>query len=406
MPDVDRADGTAPRIRWVTSIPPDHDGGGGHIRQAHLVIALARSWPVDLVVAGEVRDPVVRAAVASCTEVDPVVLRAGRSGRRVLDDVRMATAARFHREVSLHARVRRDIAALWDTLPPAAVVCVEPAAMAPLIERRAGEHWSITLHNLRSLMAEQLASVSPRRRQRWLLERDSTKGRRFERWVTSAYDSVIVPSAADALVLGAECAVVPNGVDTDRFRPSPLPAAPRILFSGALYTGPNIDGARWLATDILPRVRNAVPDAVVDIVGLSPAPEVMALAELAGVTVHPDVDSLVPFVQRCRVAAVPLRVGTGTRLKALEAMASGRPVVGTDIGLAGLGLVGGTDVLVADDAAGFADALVRVLTDDTVASGLVDAASARVPWFGWDRIGEGYRDLVGSFLAAGPVAAR
>src|SRR5205823_15052400 len=97
-----------------------------------------------------------------------------------------------------------------------------------------------------------------------------------------------------------------------------------------------IDGAVWFCTGVLPQVRSAVPTASVALVGRSPAPEVEALGALDGVEVHADVPSVVPYLRAARVAIVPLRIGTGTRLKAREAMAAGRPVVGTTVGLEGL----------------------------------------------------------------------
>lgn len=399
VPD-DPAAEPRPRVRWITSIPPAHDGGGGHIRQAHLLRAVAEAWPVDLVVAGRVRDERVRGVVATCTEVDGFVPDGARSTRRRMTDLRLATAARFHREVTLHAPVRRDIARRWHDLPPPAAVLVEPAALAPLVRLRRDEHWSITLHNLRSPMAAQLRAVTEGSRQRWLLTQDVRRARRFERWVVGAFDSVVVPSAEDAVALGGRCHVVPNGVDTDRFMPTPLPSSPRILFTGALYTGPNIDAARWLATQILPLVRARVPDATVEIVGMSPPPEVHALGRLPGVAVHADVASVVPHLNRARVAVVPVRVGTGTRLKALEALAAGRPVVGTTAGLAGLGIVDGQHALVVDDTDGFSSAVVELLTDDARAASLVDAGVDLVRASAWPGIAERYRDLVGELMGA------
>jgi glycosyltransferase involved in cell wall biosynthesis len=97
---------------------------------------------------------------------------------------------------------------------------------------------------------------------------------------------------------------------------------------------------------------------------------------------------MVPYLQSTRVVLVPLRVGTGTRLKALEGMAAGRPVVGTSIGLEGIGIVDGVHALVADDASAFAQAVVRALRDDDLARSLSRAGREHVEeQFGWDRIG-------------------
>ncbi len=385
-------------MRWVTPIPPDRDGGGGHIRQAHLLLALAEDRPVDLVVAGAVTDPAVRAAMATVTEVAPLAVDHARSLRRRVRDVRLATLARYHREVSLHAAVRRAIADRWDELPPAAVVNVELPALAPLVALRRDEHWLLTMHNVRSGMAPQHAGLAAGRR-RWLFDRDTALAHRFERWAPTAFDAVVVPSAEDATRLGVDCEIVPNGVDLDRFRPSPLPPAPRLLFAGALYTGPNIDGARWLAEAILPLVRAEVPAATLEVVGLDPAPEVRALARLRGVAVHADVASVVPHLSAARVACVPLRIGTGTRLKALEAMAAARPVIGTTVGLEGLGIVDGRDALVRDDTAAFAAGIVELLTDDGRAATVVAGGRELAAAFDWAAIGRRFREVVADAAA-------
>jgi glycosyltransferase involved in cell wall biosynthesis len=140
---------------------------------------------------------------------------------------------------------------------------------------------------------------------------------------------------------------------------------------------------------VLPLVRSEVPGARLDLVGMRPGPEVRALAANDGVDLHADVPDVMPYLQRARVAVVPLRVGSGTRLKALEAMAAGRPVVGTTIGLSGLGLVPGRHALFADDPVAVARAVVSVLQDDGLAAGLAAAGRTFVEErYGWDRIGE------------------
>jgi glycosyltransferase involved in cell wall biosynthesis len=107
--------------------------------------------------------------------------------------------------------------------------------------------------------------------------------------------------------------------------------------------------------------------------------------------VHPNVREIAPYVEAARLAIVPLRIGTGTRLKALEGMSAGRPIVGTTIGLEGLGLDAGTHALIADDAASFADAVIRVLTNDELASRLASAGRSFVDQrYSWPEIGSLY----------------
>jgi glycosyltransferase involved in cell wall biosynthesis len=106
----------------------------------------------------------------------------------------------------------------------------------------------------------------------------------------------------------------------------------------------------------------------------------------------------VPYLNRARVAIVPLRVGSGTRLKALEALAAGRPVVGTTVGLAGLPVRNGLSALVADDSAAFAKAVVTAITDDSIASSLASNGGVVAQQFGWARLGSDFSDALLSLV--------
>jgi glycosyltransferase involved in cell wall biosynthesis len=116
---------------------------------------------------------------------------------------------------------------------------------------------------------------------------------------------------------------------------------------------------------------------------------------------------MVPYFEAARAVIVPLRIGTGTRLKALEAMAAARAVIGTTIGLDGLGIEPGTHALVADDAPGLAAALIEVLLRDDLARSLGAAGRSHVETrFGWERIGAAYVDVLSEVLDGRPVSER
>jgi glycosyltransferase involved in cell wall biosynthesis len=248
----------------------------------------------------------------------------------------MAIGTRDPWEVFVNQPVCRVLRRAWHEMPPADLVLVEHAALAPLITERRAENWALTLQNIPSVTAEHAIPLQRGRRQRWLFERERRKAARFEAAAVDAFDLVFSVSPDDARHLPGATVVVPNGVDLDRFSVAPLPDAPEVVFTGTLCYLPNVDGLLWFCDEIWPRVRAWVPDARFRIVGRDPVTEVSALADRVGVELHPDVDSIVPYLERARLAVVPLRMGSGTRLKALEALASGRPVVGTSLGLAGM----------------------------------------------------------------------
>lgn len=388
------------RVLWLTPVPPDRSGGGGHIRQAHLFRALAARAEIDLVCSHRVVDPAVNEAAASVRELGTSEWDAEDHSKLVrrLRDLRTAFLA-TPREVASFGSVRRAMKP-FAASARADIVLVEYAGLAPLVEHRtAGQRWILTLHNLGSEMAVQEAAVTDGRRQRWLYQRDAATSRRWEQQIAARYDRVIAVSDLDAMRLAAggaqNVSVVPNGVDLGRRPAESLPSDPVVVFTGALYTGPNRDGIAWFCREVWPRIRAELPDAKLLVVGSRPGPDVLSLSGVPGVEVLSDVPETRSYLERARVAIVPLRIGSGTRLKALEAMAAGRPVIGTTIGLEGLDLADGLNVVVADEPREFSDAVTRVLVDDGWATSLASEGRKRVEErYGWDSIGERFADTI------------
>jgi glycosyltransferase involved in cell wall biosynthesis len=402
------------RLRWVTPIPPCFDaGGGGEIRQAHLLNALVDRFEVHLLTSGQLTDDRVRSRLSSVTELDVPrsVDPPGRTRRR-LRDIRWQLLERRPDEVARHAATRRALTRSLAELPRADLVCVEYISLAPLLPRRRSEPWTLTLHNLTSVMARHNAALAPGHRQRLMRAQEERNSRKLEHWAVRAYDLVVTPSAHDARMLPGDVRVIPNGVDSQRFQPTPVPAGPRMVFTGALHTLPNREGIVWFCSEIWPRIRAQVPEAQLDIVGSRPPSEVIALERLDGVTVHADVPTVEPFLARARVAVVPLRIGSGSRLKVLEALAAGRPVVGTSIGVEGLDAVPGRHLLVEDEPEMFAGAVVRLLADDGLVQAQVEAGRELIDRsYSWARIGREYATLLETLLTErepdrpGPQAA-
>jgi glycosyltransferase involved in cell wall biosynthesis len=152
--------------------------------------------------------------------------------------------------------------------------------------------------------------------------------------------------------------VCPNGIDP----PEPLApsSSPTVAFVATMGWAPNTDAALWLGREIWPLVERQVPGARLLLVGRDPTPAVRALAS-ATIDVSGTVADVRPYLAQTQVAVAPLRSGGGTRLKLLEALGVGRPVVATSIGVDGLEDLVGRGVVVADDSAGIARALVELL---------------------------------------------
>ena len=170
---------------------------------------------------------------------------------------------------------------------------------------------------------------------------------------------------------------VPNGVDTDYF----VPYAPEgreshsIVLCGGFGVYRNSEAAVWFARTVFPQVKKEVPHVEFWIVGSNPTQEVRQLGELPGIHVTGTVDDVRPFYARAAVTVAPYRYGEGTKLKVLEAMASGAPVVTTPIGCQGIKVIDGEHVLIANSADEFAQRIVFLLRNEELRKGL--AARAR-----------------------------
>ena len=239
---------------------------------------------------------------------------------------------------------------------------------------------------------------------------DARRWHRLQRSVAGEVDVVVLCSELDATRAGfANCAVVPNG-----YREPPVALGrgavgrpPTVLFAGSTCYGPNADAAHWLVSEIWPLVRSVDPGAVLRLVG-EPGTSVLRLAMAPGVAVVGQVASMEPELARADVVVVPLRYGSGTRVKILEAFAHRIPVVSTSLGAEGLGALHGVHLLVADDPRSFAEACVALATDTTLRARLVGGAHRLFQErFRWESSTERVRSVLqGVSVAAASVDAR
>jgi polysaccharide biosynthesis protein PslH len=189
----------------------------------------------------------------------------------------------------------------------------------------------------------------------------------------------------------ARIEVVGNGVDVEYFAASPTQNQVRrdLVFVGRMDYHANIDAALFFAKKIWPLVRARRPELRFVVVGAQPTSEVLALRDLAGVTVTGTVDDVRPFYHSALAAVVPLRVGGGTRLKVLEAMAAGTPVISTTLGAEGLAVTAGKDILVADSSEAIADTIASLQEDTPEWQSLITNARTLVQTqYDWSVIGK------------------
>ena len=265
-------------------------------------------------------------------------------------------------------------------------------------------------HNVEAEIFERHAEVA-RGPMRLVWQNQARKMRRFEGDCLRFYRSVIAVSARDADVLARDYQLqrvraIQTGVDLD-FYPftAPKPAAPgggRIVFCGAMDSRSNIDGVKWLASDIWPLVAASRPQAEALIVGRNPGEDLVGAIKAQGLrfSFTGFVDDIRPHVASADVSVIPLRVGSGTRIKAFEAMALGRPVVATSIGIEGLDVTDGAHYRCADTPEAFAVAIVELLDQATMASEMAHAARALLEeHFSWRHIARQFEQICLEALA-------
>jgi glycosyltransferase involved in cell wall biosynthesis len=205
---------------------------------------------------------------------------------------------------------------------------------------------------------------------------------RFERSVCQNVDRVIAVSEADAaafgkLAPGVSVSMVPNGIYVEEYTRTTQQldlGSAALLFTGTMNYRPNVDAVIWFASHVLSEIRRAVPEARLFVVGNKPHNWLDAVRQRPDVEVTGFVQDVLPFLQSAAVYVAPLRIGSGTRLKLLQAMAAGCAIVSTRMGAQGLNVSSGREVILADDATSFAQGTIALLRDPAHRARLGQAA--------------------------------
>lgn len=395
-------------LQLTPEVPRPAGGTGGQTRQFELLRRLAERGD-DVTVVAPVH-PDDREAVAALPE-HGIALRAAHrpAGARGLEVLRA-----LRRRPELAVRLAREPVTAWQT--DVFWTALRPLARRAIAERRpdvvlvehdwaagwigdlpAGLPAALTLHNLSWAYHASRARAAPG-------GAGLAQGVEARRYAAHdarhlpAYRLLVTMSDLDARIvgdrLGLAAHAVPNGVDTAALDLPPPSGEPVVLFTGRLDYPPNAEALLWLLRDIWPQVRRGHPGARLVVVGRGASPEARALAgedvELAGF-----VPSVAPLFERASVVVVPMLSGGGTRLKVLDALASGRGLVSTRVGAMGVDVRDGEHALLADSAEDVAAAVVRLLGDVALTRRL--GASARrlaEERYEWSALGDRLRELL------------
>jgi len=233
-----------------------------------------------------------------------------------------------------------------------------------------------------------------------------TKLNLYEHFLPRRFWRLVVCKHEDRQVFGSDAKnvfVVPNGVARFPQTPHECEHPGQMLFLGTLSYYPNIDAVQFFHTSILPGVRKLCPDAHLAVVGKEPETPILSLHDGVGCIVHGQVPDVTPYFNTAALVVAPIRLGSGTRIKVLEALARGKAVVATSTAVEGLDLRPAVDLEIADTADAFTAACARLLNDAQARQKLGIAGRQRVlERYMWDAIGEPIERVITA--AAGSAA--
>jgi len=279
-------------------------------------------------------------------------------------------------------------------------------------------------HNVESEIWRRHAATAGNPAKKMMYRLEFRKMLRYERAAVRRFQHVIAVSENDRSLMtqwvdGDRVTVVPTGVDLAHYRPEPAASdrtagdsnafAPLITFVGAMDWEPNVDGVEYFCGEVWPAIKAEVPRARFRIVGRNPGRRVQKWASNSNddsIEVTGRVPSVVEHLRQSAVVVVPLRIGGGTRLKIYEAMAAAKAVVSTTVGAEGLDVHHGRDIMLADDARSFAQAVVMLLRDPELRRRYEKAAAETAARYDWPAIGERFSEVLQSVAKNKSLAMR
>lgn len=387
------------RILWVTNgLPyPPHSGFRQH--DFHLITQAAQHYSIILC-----------SLLESAEEV------------KLLDHIRpycediAATVARRHtfkdhlpgvidcllsgRPLATHSFYDEKLAAYIREIASARhidLVQIEHSFFAPYLTCLPQRHACKTVlsfHNLGGRQYRSMLKLDIGFRERCLFLLKWLLMRRWEAQWAAKFDHVLTVSPIEAKLLQAaeptlSLSVIENGIDTQQCQLLPASSGPlTLLFVGTMGYPPNVDAVLWFCREILPRIQRQIPEVKLLVVGHHPRPEILKLSEQPDIIVTGHVPDVRPYYEQASVCIAPLRAGGGTRLKILEAMALGRPVVSTSLGCEGLHVTHDKELLIADTSSAFAKQVIGLFQSRALREQLAHQARKVVEaQYDWRMIG-------------------
>ena len=394
------------RVAVVTPYLPWPADTGGKLRSYYLIRGLAQQVETDLYTVCYGPRPDTQALAAFCRRVEVTVLQPPSVRWPVLRALtqRLPRSVTYFRTEQSMAIIRQKLADGYDLL------VADEISMAPYVLDLPGHEATPKVVMRQKIDYLHYAEVAAHRAWNqdkvldWL---EAERLQRFEYATMPRFDGAIVCSQEDACVAAQQGPKLPidiivNGADTDYFTPMRHPDPdPTLLLIGTMHYYPNIDATLYFFETMYPALQQAIPNLKGLIVGHLPPPEIQTLGKLPGVTVTGSVPDVRPYLARSWALTVPLRLGGGTRLKIVEAMAAGVPVVSTTIGAQGLSATDGQELLIGDTPEQFVHKTVRLVQDAQLREHLAHQGANLVQKaYSWQGQGRRFADFCTRIQAA------
>jgi len=378
---------------------------GGRIRIYHLLTGLAKRHQVDvLCLDSDAHDP--SAAVNHFSEIGVHLdVVPHKTSRLAALPLAAWYGCSLYRQLFSSRLMRARLAQRLRTTAYDVIQC-EYAYMAPYVTKERGPVCILDEHNIEFMISRTLADSSGGFLYQLYARREAKRREQEELAACRGVDRVVVVSTVDqqrlrAVLPEVNVSVVPNGVDLDYFDSEPTPAAwaKEAVFVGKLDYRPNCEAVAWFCTQVLPLVRSQIPDFHVRFVGSGCPTRLRTLEGLPGVSFAGFVEDTRPYLRNAAVVVIPIRAGSGTRLKVLEALAMGAGIVTTSAGCEGIDLQAGVHALLADTPELFATQVVRVIGNPQLRVSLGGAGRRLVESkYGWpsivDRLDQLYQTAI------------
>lgn len=380
------------------------------------ILAISTGWPVPADTGGRQRLKALLEALVQSGEVHFLHLETGAGAHSKADASSTGVATVIHHSLTPHGRLQKLVRWLGSDHPLAFCSYDLPAAVR-WIRNRANEYdvlWAygpVAAHVARcadatkaivdfpdlphEIQAQQCRTAT-KSVTRWIARADVGRWERFEHRVASECAAVTVCSSRERAYFKRprRAEVIPNGyADVSPRGRLTVNASPRLLFAASPSWPPNVEGARFMVDEVLPFILSALPNVELALTGSYEF--LKGRTDQRAVCMLGYVENIEDQLAMADVIVVPLRSGTGTRLKVFEGWAHRIPVVSTSKGIEGIPAESGVHLLVADDSQSFASACVKLLTDSPLRARLTEEAhSLFLDAFSWNRIGSQFRRLI------------